>query len=54
MFDVFVSVYARLRLSHATTIVGGFLVTNLRHSSVLVYLCNKLLIAVAIAFVYCS
>ena len=34
-------------------VVGGLLVTSSRHLSVLVYLCNKLVIVVAIAFVYC-
>ena len=37
-------------------IVGGLLVTSSSHLSVLllVYLCNKLVIVVAIAFLYCS
>ena len=35
-------------------VVGGLLVTSLRHLSALVYLCIKLVIVVAIAFVYFS
>ena len=35
-------------------VVGGLHVTISRHLFVLVYLCNKLIIVVAIAFVYCS
>ena len=52
MFDVFVSVYA-LHLSHADVAVG-LLITSSRHLFVLVYLCNKLVIVVAIGIVYCS
>ena len=43
----------RLCLSHAD-VVDDLLVTSLRHISVLVYLCNKLVIVLDIAFVYCS
>ena len=35
-------------------VVVGLPLTILRHLSVLLYLCNKLVIVVAIAFVYCS
>ena len=37
--------------SHAD-VVGGILVISSLHLSMLVYLCNKLVIVVAIAFVY--
>ena len=49
MFDVFVSV--RLRLSYADVVNGLLLISSL-HLSVLVYLCNKLVLVVALAFVY--
>ena len=35
-------------------VVGGLPVTISRHLSLLVYLCNKIVVAVAKAFVYCS
>ena len=41
-----------LRLSHAD-VVGGLLGSCSMHLPVLVYLCNKLVIVVTIAFVYC-
>ena len=49
-FDAFVFSIA---FSHAD-VVGGLLVTSAPHLSVLVYLCNKLVIVVAMVFVYCS
>ena len=45
MFDVFV---------YTQTVVGGLPVTISRPFSVLVCLCNKLIVVVAIAFVCCS
>ena len=42
----------RLRLSHAN-VVGGLLVISSLHLSVLVTLCKKHVIVVAIGFVYC-
>ena len=48
MFDIFV--YTLMLVD----VVGGLPVTSSQHSSVLVYFCNKLVRAVARAFVYCS
>ena len=42
MFDVF--------LCTPADVVGGLLITSSRHLSVLVYLCNKLVIVVALPF----
>ena len=47
-FDAFVF---SISFSHAV-VVGGLLVTSAPHLSV--YLCNKLVIVIAMAFVYCS
>ena len=47
MFDVFVYTLA------SVDVVGGLLITMSRHLTVLGYLCNKLIVIAAVAFVYC-
>ena len=48
MFDVFVYTLTLV------DVIGGLPVTSSRHLFVLVYLCNKFIIVVVIAVVYCS